>query len=215
MIADLGVGIFIFSIRSPKAKRHASKSAIRNPPLSYVDLVHAYIPHAPQHGLYLAPDLPEKLLRNALNDYASSVLPEEVLAIYDATMLGSAKDGAVFTADRLVYQNNDLEQPQEIRYRDIVRVETKKKLLGGRIMNVDVNRANATVTHKVDFSGKPKAATYIARFLHEAMLTDNASAPAGARTDPAAVLEALDRLQAEGKLTDDDYHKMAAVLHAA
>src|SRR5690606_38543672 len=169
-------------------------------------LIHEYLPQAPQHGLYRVPAIPEDKLRAALRDYAPEVVPGSVLALYDATRLGSAKDGAVFLADRLVYQNNDLTPAQTIRYEDIVRVSEKRLFLGGRKVELDVNQGRATTTHALDFSGRTEAAEYVARFLQEAMLTsarrDAAPAPSEGRTDVAAVERALDGLRREGVLAE-------------
>ncbi len=181
-------------------------------------LVREYLPQAPQHGLYLAPDIPESKLRAAIGDYAQRVRPDEVLALYDATRLGSAKDGALFLADRLVYQNNDLTPAQTIRYEDVVRVHAKRLFLGGRKVELDVNQGRATTTHALDFSGRPDAAEFVARFLHEAMLTsarrDAAPAPSPSEggTDMAAVERALDGLRREGVLAEADHARLLAAL---
>lgn len=179
-------------------------------------LVREYLPQAPQHGLYLAPDIPESKLRAAIGDYAQGVRPDEVLALYDATRLGSAKDGALFLADRLVYQNNDLTPAQTIRYEDVVRVHAKRLFLGGRRVELDVNQGRATTTHALDFSGRPDAAEFVARFLHEAMLTsarrDAAPPPSEGGTDVAAVERALDGLRREGALAEADHRRLLAAL---
>ena len=65
-------------------------------------LLRDYLPTAPDLGLYVAPDLPAAKLRAALADYAPEVDAADVIALYDATRLGSAKDGAAFLADDAV-----------------------------------------------------------------------------------------------------------------
>ena len=107
-------------------------------------------------------------------------------------------DGVVFGEDRLVFQNHDWAPVQEIRYRDIVHVESRKKFIGGRKVYVDANPGRATVTFVLDFSGKPKAAEYVTRFLHEAMMAtiDDADEEGGeASTDVATVERALGRIE--------------------
>ena len=178
-------------------------------------LIRELIPHAPQMGLYLAPNIPQEKLQGALKDYAKSVRQEDVLALYDATLMGSAKDGAVFTAEGFVFENNDLEAAQDVRYADVVRVESKKKFLGGRRVNVDVNRGRSTFQLSMDFSGKPEAAAYVARFLQEAMLRGGReTGGAAAQTDVKAVEAALRALRAEGKLAAADLQRLLDVLHA-
>ena len=177
------------------------------------DLIREFLPHAPDHGLFVVPEIPDRKLVAALGDYAPDVEPDAVLALYDATRLGSAKDGAVFLADRVVFQNNDLQSPRPIRYEDIVGVESKRKLLGGRSVDVDLNRGRATVTESIDFSGQPGAAEYVERFLREAMLRSvrqATSPPTG--TDRAAVAAALDRLVQAGRLDADDRRRMLDAL---
>lgn len=182
-------------------------------------LLREYLPTAPDLGLYVVPDIPSSKLSAALNDYAPDVDPEAVLALYDATRLGSAKDGAVFLADRLVFQNNDLQPARAIRYEDIVGVRAKRKLLGGREIAIDHNRARATVTETIDFSGQPGAAEFVERFLQQVMVQAASTAPAAPRADPTAsqtdrraVADALDRLVRLGRLTEADRDRMLSAL---
>lgn len=50
------------------------------------------------------PDIPEKKLRNAMTSYGTQggIRPEDVLVLCDTTLFGSAKEGFLLTADRLV-----------------------------------------------------------------------------------------------------------------
>ena len=185
-------------------------------------LLREYLPTAPDLGLYVVPDIPAAKLRAALADYAPEIDPADVLALYDATRLGSAKDGAVFLADRLVFQNNDLQPARAIRYGDIVGVRAKRKLLGGREIEIDLNRARATVTETLDFSGQPGAAEYVERLLQQALAlgarVPDASSPrldgdpTAHATDRRAVQDALDRLVGLGRLTDADRQRMLDAL---
>ena len=164
----------------------------------------------------MAPRIPREKLRNALRDYAAGVSESDVLALYDATRIGSAKDGAVFTADRLVFQNNDLSPVRDVRYADMVGVAEKRKLMGGRSMTIEVNRGRATFDVVLDFSGRPGACRYVAAFLQEAMLSpleegEGEGAFGAAATNPAEVRAALEALQARGVLSASD---LAAMLQA-
>lgn len=185
------------------------------------DLLQELVPHAPQMGLYVVPHVPDDKRQNALADYGEGLVPEEVLALYDATLTGNAKDGALFAADRFVFQNTDLEAPQTVRYRDLVGVTEKRRWLGGRKVVLDVNRGRATFQLTLDFSGASEAAGYVSRFLEEAMHrsaeADMAGMPSsGAESDPAtdaaAVRAALDALRAEGKLSPADHERLLDVL---
>ena len=70
----------------------------------------------------------------------------------------------------MIFQNNDLQSIHEVRYEDIVQVDARRKLIGGRRVLVTVNRGQATFEIEMDFSGKPQAADFVLRFLREAML---------------------------------------------
>jgi hypothetical protein len=180
------------------------------------DLIWERIPHAPQLGLYVAPDVPDKKLRKAISDYATDVAPADVLALYDATLSGTAGDGALFTADRVVFQNNDLQSAQTVRYQDLVGVDAASRWwgLGGKRVDLTVNRGRATFDLSIDCSGTPDAAAYIADFLHAAMLkdVDLDADEAAEETDLEAVRRALNRLRSQNKLTDEDLERLLTVL---
>ena len=175
-----------------------------------------FIPHDPTLGLFVAPDIPPKKVQNALQDYAKKVHRREVVALYDATLLGSGKDGALFMADRIVFQNNDLQPAYEVKYDDLVEVDLKKKLMGGRTIELMVNRGRATINLELDFSGKSKAAPYVERFLQEAMhrateielMEKRSEQKEKTGTDVRAVEEALFDLVEQGLLRQEDYRKM-------
>lgn len=182
------------------------------------DLVRERLPHAPQMGLYVTPDLPEKKVQNARSDYAGDVHQSAVLALYDATLSGTGADGAVFAPDRFVFQNNDFQSVQSVRYLDLVGVEAGSRWfgLGGKTVDLKVNRGRATFDLTMDFSGAPDAAEYVADFLHTAMLKDVDFGPtdeaSSAETDVEAVRRVLDQLRNQGKLTDADYDRLLSVL---
>jgi len=181
-------------------------------------LIRELIPHAPQMRLYVAPNIPENKLQNALGDYAPSLTPGDVLALFDATLMGSAKDGILFTADGIRFQNNPMEAAQEVRYTDIVEVKTKRKLVGGQKVHLLVNRGRATMELQLDCSVKPEAAKYIARFLNEALLLGAAREMEGTLTLTAAgsnrqtVEKALRVLVEQGVLMEADLNAMLAAL---
>lgn len=180
-------------------------------------LLREYLPTDPELGLFVAPEIPPRKLAAAVQDYGADVDPEAVVALYDATRLGSAKDGALFLADRVVFQNNDLQPPRTVRYRDIVGVRSRRRLLGGREVELDLNQGRATTTATLDFSGQPDAAAYVERFFEQALAASVGGAPqagteSGVGTDRAAVESALEDLRAAGLLSAEDYRAMRDVL---
>ena len=183
------------------------------------DLLRDRLPHAPQMGLFVVPNVPSGKLDNALSDYATDVQRDEVLALYDATLSGTGGDGAVFTHGRFVFQNNNLQSTQTVRYPDLVGVEEQSRWfgLGGKQVALTVNRSRATFELTIDFSGAPQAASFVAEFLDAAMVEDIDFTPATEPnvTDVAAVRDALQRLRAEQKLTEADYQRLLDVLETS
>ena len=182
------------------------------------DLLRDRLPHAPQMGLFVVPDLPADRLDNALSDYARDVKRDEVLALYDATLSGTGGDGAVFARDRFVFQNNNLQATQTVRYSDLVGVKAESRWLGlgGKLVTLTVNRGRATFELSMDFSGAPEAASYVATFLDAAMVEDIDFTPAAEpdATDVTAVRDALQGLRTEQKLTEVDFSRLMAVLES-
>ena len=182
------------------------------------DLLRDRLPHAPQMGLFVVPDLPADRLDNALSDYATDVKRDEVLALYDATLSGTGGDGAVFARDRFVFQNNNLQATQTVRYSDLVGVKAESRWLGlgGKLVTLTVNRGRATFELSMDFSGAPEAASYVATFLDAAMVEDIDFTPAAEpdATDVTAVRDALQGLRTEQKLTEVDFSRLMAVLES-
>ncbi|MDE2732377.1 MAG: hypothetical protein OXI38_13405, partial [Bacteroidota bacterium] len=127
-------------------------------------LLTQYIPHASKLGLHVRPTIPRKLVRNAVRDYVPDVPEDEVVVLYDNTWLRNGKDGAVFTAEFLVFQNSNLERPQLIRYGEIVHAAPERKRLGGAVLHLDVNTGRATITETMDFGARPKALDYVYKF---------------------------------------------------
>ena len=181
-------------------------------------LIRDRLPHAPQMGLFVAPNIPSGRLDTALSDYATEVGREEVLGLYDATLTGTGGDGAVFTADRFVFQNHNLQATQTVRYTDLVGLEVQNRWFGfgGKQVVLTVNRGRATFELKMDFSGAPKAASYVADFLDAALVADIDFAPPKPpeATDVAAVRDALQRLRSEQKITDEDVQRLLDVLES-
>ena len=142
--------------------------------------------------------------------------PTEVVALYDATRLGSAKDGALFLDDRLVFQNNDLQPARVVRYEDVVGVRSKRKFLGGREVEIDLNQGRATVTETLDFAARGDAAEYVERVLGQILAVGAQRTrpdPTGeGATDLGAVEAALERLVQLGRLAEADRQRMLDAL---
>jgi len=76
--------------------------------------------------LHMAPAIPEKKLKNAIDAYAKTVDAERVLFLYDDTVFGSAKEGFLITDSGFYYKSilNEL----SFRFNDVAshRIEDRK-----------------------------------------------------------------------------------------
>ncbi|MBC3887447.1 hypothetical protein GH810_03900 [Acetobacterium paludosum] len=74
--------------------------------------------------VYVAPEIPEKMLNNAISGIAPGVNHEYVLAIADTSIFGSAKEGCLFLGDS-VHVRGMLEKPQSFKFENITSAEYK------------------------------------------------------------------------------------------
>ena len=80
--------------------------------------------------IYVAPDIPEKKLNNAIKAFKCEDFYESILAIYDDTLFGSAKEGLVFTGEKMIHHKygtfiyNDIES---VEYIEDITVNDKGK----------------------------------------------------------------------------------------
>lgn len=73
-------------------------------------------------NIFVAPGIPEKKLNNVAKAFNVADNLNAVLAIYDNTVFGSAKDGIVFTGEKLVVKET-FESPYDVFYNNIEAVE--------------------------------------------------------------------------------------------
>jgi len=74
--------------------------------------------------IYVAPNIPEKKLNNALKSYGDNVAYESILALYDDTLFGSASDGFLFTGEKMLHNKYGT-----FLYSDIESVEYMEKII--------------------------------------------------------------------------------------
>lgn len=64
-------------------------------------------------NIFISPEIPEKKLNNAIKSFGCKDNHKAILAIYDNTIFGNAKDGIVFTGEKY-YTKNHLKK--ELKY---------------------------------------------------------------------------------------------------
>lgn len=70
-----------------------------------VYLLDRFLPHRPDKLWFRRPNIPPKKLNNAISSYAPAVSADEVLALGDATIFGSAKKGLLMTKSKLYFNS--------------------------------------------------------------------------------------------------------------
>ncbi|RKZ74671.1 MAG: hypothetical protein DRQ57_10190 [Gammaproteobacteria bacterium] len=73
-------------------------------------------------NVFVAPEIPGKKLNNAVKAFNCEDNLDSILAIYDNTSFGSAKEGLVFTGEKIIYKPSSSE-PTELHFNDFESVE--------------------------------------------------------------------------------------------
>ena len=76
-------------------------------------------------GYYIEGDVPSKKIDAAIHKFASGLDRTTIIGFYDTTVLGSGKNGYIFTDDKLYYLET-LERPKKLWYDDIRKLEIAK-----------------------------------------------------------------------------------------
>ena len=79
--------------------------------------------------IYFAPKIPDNKLKNAIAAYASSIRPNDVLALLDDTVWGGAKEGALLSREKIFFHEL-FSEPIAVNLSDIEDIATKGKRLG-------------------------------------------------------------------------------------
>lgn len=85
---------------------------------------------------YIAPDIPDKVIKKLLKNFDSHMPVNSIIAYYDETVFNSTKRGTVFTTDG-VYFKDIMTKPMYFRYIDIVSCEVTGNYLRLNLQNSD------------------------------------------------------------------------------
>lgn len=86
----------------------------------------------------IAPQIDEKKLNNAVKTFAFSGSPSNVVALLDNTLMGSGKDGILFTGEQLIYRAS-FSDPVSVPYAAISSVEQVEKVTGSKNDKVETS----------------------------------------------------------------------------
>lgn len=71
---------------------------------------------------FFVPDIPEKRINGAIEKIAPNVSPEQIILIVDTTLMGSGKDGLVFTSSAFYYRES-FSDPSSVLYSELETAE--------------------------------------------------------------------------------------------
>jgi len=80
--------------------------------------------------VYIAPEIPEKKLNNAIKAFRCESFYESILAIQDGTLFGSSKEGFVFTGEKMIHHKHGefiYSEIESIDYIKDVKIDDKGK----------------------------------------------------------------------------------------
>lgn len=86
----------------------------------------------------IAPQIDEKKLNNAVKSFAFAGSPSNVVALLDNTLLGSGKDGILFTGEQLIYRAS-FSDPVSVPYASIVSAECVEIITGSKSDKIEVS----------------------------------------------------------------------------
>lgn len=119
---------------------------------------------------YFKGNIPDKKLLNAVQFIAGDIKFDDVLAIIDDTIFGSAKDGAVFTNNSIYLKNTDIDQ-MEIKIDGVKNVSLVKNIVNKldnktkKVMILEFDGVNGAVKLQTDVGSTMDILTVIAKLL--------------------------------------------------
>jgi hypothetical protein len=90
-------------------------------------------PHDPQNQWYCSPNIPQKKLDRAIRKYGSGLKSDDVLALLDGTVFGSAEMGLLLTTEGIWYRRSG--KGGAVRWSEIAEV----KPVGSAEIDIRVN----------------------------------------------------------------------------
>ncbi len=113
------------------------------------------------NDVYVTPQIPEKKLNNVIKAYKCENFYQSILAIYDDTLFGSAKDGLVFTGEKMIHNNGKLTEYiysniQSVEYIKDIKIDDKgkEKVIAeyvSIVMNDTLHKFEVTMSHSFKY----------------------------------------------------------------
>jgi len=137
----------LFDSINKKEIRSNKEIKILNPKV--LEIVNKYSSLINDKNIYLKPDIPSKILTNAISSYGESAIESDVLLVIDDSITGNANKGMIITDDQL-FVKNTLENPNIISILRIKDIDFKNGFLSKILYINGVKYAEFTGYPKVD-----------------------------------------------------------------
>lgn len=129
------------------------------------------LPKAFSKQLTVAPEIPEKKLNNAVRAFGFDVGVNMIVALYDSTLMGSGKDGILFSGERVIYKPV-FQDPIAMMYEDIdcADVELRGKEADKPVLVVSMKDGTAIEINEtigVEHSVLAEVITHVAQNVEE------------------------------------------------
>lgn len=90
------------------------------------EIIESYALKLKDDNIYIAPNIPENKIANALKSFAKGVNADEPLLLIDETVFGSSKDGLILTKNT-IYAKSSFEKPISFELNKITKIDTDSK----------------------------------------------------------------------------------------
>lgn len=98
------------------------------------------LPSISDKNMYVAPEIDEKKLNNAVKSFGYGGSPSNVAGILDNTLMKSGKDGLLFTGEKVIYRAS-FSDPIDINYSSIKNIEYIETVTGQNNDKLDLSIA--------------------------------------------------------------------------
>lgn len=120
-------------------------------------------------NVYIAPEIPEKKLNNAIKAFKCESFYESILAIQDGTIFGSSKEGFVFTGEKMIHHEHgefSYSEIESVEYIKNVKVDDKGKEKIKEYIDISKNNKKYKFEHLVGIN-KEKLAEFLNKIITE------------------------------------------------
>jgi hypothetical protein len=121
-------------------------------------------------SVYVTPEIPEKKLNNAIKAFNCEDVYKSILAIYDDTIFGSAKEGLVFTGEKMIHHKYGeflYSNLNSVEYIKNVTIDDKGKEKKDEFIVIETKNNKHTLEYGLTGIDKKKFAEFLNKIITE------------------------------------------------